>query len=355
MPMPTEIRFLQDLERDLSKIADTEQQRERSYARASRRSRLYGWLSAAAVLLGVAVLVGGLVQLGGGQSSSSSSGGSGRGRDAFSTVGSAAWGGALDPSLNGKGSEATDFAGASQPEPTPASAAPSDSGGSKTDLTKIVRDGAISVSIERGQFANIAAKVVTVARRNGGEVLSSTTTEGISGTFTLRIPAAHFDEAMVELAALGMVDSSEIHGQDVTADYLDAKAHLKILYARRKFLFGLMAKASTQSQSLTARRQLEQTQLQIDKITGQLRYLNNQVAISTIKVDVHEPGAAPVGQEPTDTENPSLGHAFDRAVHGFLSVLGAMVIGLGYLIPLLVLGAIVYSVVWLARRRRRSR
>ena len=33
-------------------------------------------------------------------------------------------------------------------------------------------------------------------------------------------------------------------------------------------------------------------QLKIDQITGQISYLNKQVAESTIKVDLHEPDAA---------------------------------------------------------------
>jgi hypothetical protein len=344
--MPTEIRFLQNLERDLTKVAEADRLRARADVRARRRNRRRGWTTAAAMLLGVALVIGVVQSMLGGAASNQ-----------FSTVGSAVNGAGGGGAVTGRTAADAGVDAplpAAQPAPSATSGESAGSQGAKTDLTKIVRDGAISLSIDRGQFPDVAAKVVGVARHNGGSVLSSTTSNGNSGTFTLRIPAANFDPAMVELAALGAVDSSQIQGKDVTADYLDAKAHLKIYLARRKFLFGLMAKATTTTESISVQRELEQVQLQIDQITGQLRYLNNQVAVSTIKVDVHEPGAAPIDEPASDVQNPSLGRAFARGVQGFLNVLGAIVIGLGYLIPLLVLGAIGFGI-WRVVRRRPSR
>ncbi len=43
----------------------------------------------------------------------------------------------------------------------------------------------------------------------------------------------------------------------------------------------------------------------------------------------------------------------DRAVQGVMNILAAMLIGLGYLLPLLVIGGVAYLVVWAVRRRSR--
>ena len=75
------------------------------------------------------------------------------------------------------------------------------------------------------------------------------------------------------------------------------------------------------------------------------------MAESTIKVDIHEPDAAAATTD--DIRNPSLGRAFDRAVQGFMNILAAVLIGVGYLIPLLVIAGAVYLVVWVVRRRSR--
>ena len=126
---------------------------------------------------------------------------------------------------------------------------------------------------------------------------------------------------------------------------------MKIYLSRRKVLFGLMDKATTIGQSLALQNQLDQVQLKIDQITGQINYINKQVAESTIKVDLHEAGAA-VAESPDAIDNPSLGRAWDRAVQGFLNVLAAVVIGLGYLIPLLVVIALGFAIWRIVQRRR---
>ena len=89
-----------------------------------------------------------------------------------------------------------------------------------------------------------------------------------------------------------------------------------------------MAQSTSIGQSLALQNQLDQVQLKIDQITGQIRYLNNQVAESTIKVDIHEPDAAVANTTNDDIRNPSLGRAFERAVQGFMNILAAVVIGL---------------------------
>jgi hypothetical protein len=221
----------------------------------------------------------------------------------------------------------------------------------QVDLSKIIRDGQIAVTVDDGTFKATAGSVAHIAAVNGGSILSSSTEGGDSGSFTLRVPAANFDKAMLQLAQLGTVDSSASQGQDVTAQYVDLKAHMKIYLSRRRVLFGLMQQATTIGQTLTLQNQLDDVQLKIDQLTGQINYINKQVAESTIKVDLHEAGAA-VAASPDAIDNPSLGRAWDRAVQGFLNVLATVVIGLGYLIPLLVVIALGYGIWRVVQRRR---
>lgn len=349
--METRFEFLKDLERDLTESARQERRRLTETAKPRRASHKRAWLGAAASFLAIAFVIGLLAQGGGLRSPSMSSAGG-----SFSTVGSAVGGAGHDNVAPGEAPQSQPLAGFELQNgdlsysvdtglvKNGASAGP-------TDLSKIVRDGAIAVTIADGSFRDQYKQVITIAGANGGSVLSSTTTGGDSGTFTLRIPAAEFDKAMLQLSQLGTVDSSEVHGQDVTADYIDAKAHLKIYTSRRAVLYGLMDQATTIPQTLVVTKELEQAQLNIDQITGQLRYLNNQVAESTIKVDIHEPDAAAATTD--DIRNPSIGRAFDRAVQGFMNILAAVLIGFGYLIPLLVIAGVISLVVTMVRRRSR--
>jgi len=61
------------------------------------------------------------------------------------------------------------------------------------------------------------------------------------------------------------------------------------------------------------------------------------------------------GVEPeSEVEKASIPNAFERAAAGFVGVIAAIVIGLGYLIPILALGLAAWFVVWRVRRRGTS-
>jgi hypothetical protein len=328
----TEFEILRRFETQLTRVADRDKRRAAS-PQPKRHRQWNAWLGAAAALLALSLVVG-LLATGGGLSSRSSASSAAAQGD-FQSVGS-------QQAALGVGQQS---GGTTTGEATQGGQQP------QADLSKIIRDGQIAVTIDDGTFKATTGAVAHIAAVNGGSILSSSTEGGDSGSFTLRIPSANFDKAMVQLAQLGTVDSSASQGQDVTAQYVDLQAHRKIYLSRRKVLFGLMSHATTIGQTLTLQNQLDQVQLKIDQITGQLNYIKKQAAESTIKVDLHEPGAA-AAESPDAIDHPSLGRAWDRAVQGFFNAVAATVVGLGYLIPLLVLAGIVLLVVRLARRRR---
>jgi hypothetical protein len=219
------------------------------------------------------------------------------------------------------------------------------------DLSKIERDGSITLQIANGTFNTKMAAVIQVASDMGGSVLSSTTSGEKSGTFTLRIPARNFENAMARLRVQGTVISSQEAGKDVTSQYVDLNAHMRILFGRRAVILKLMSRATTISDTLALQNQYDNTQLQIDQYQGQLNLIRNQVAESTITVDLSEKDS-PKAAAAAVVSTPSFGRSFRLAWQGFLRVVGAVVIGLGYLIPIAVLGAIAWTVMVLARRRR---
>jgi hypothetical protein len=233
-------------------------------------------------------------------------------------------------------------------------AVPADQG----DLTKIIRDGRIGIVIADGSFSKGVAGVTQIARRNGGFVLESSSRDERSGALTLRIPAKRFDDTMLALRALsgeleGEVEFQDITGQDVTAEFIDLGARLDILQDRRELLLDIQAEATSSSEILRLAALIDDVTLQIENIQGRLNFLKDQVAEATIKVEVRERDVQREDPGP-DTENPSLADSFELAVQGFLRIVGAIVIGLGYLIPLGVIALLAWGVLTLVRRRDRG-
>ena len=361
--MNTEIRFLQQLEDDLHEAAAREGRQQIATPRPRRLPRRgphWGAVVAAFImaLLVVAGGIGFLTQNGGLGSDSADSvvdpltvPDIRAGAQASASPGFDGFAPGDQRSLNQGTVGDTATAAKTANLPNPANVP-------TTDLSKIIRDGSIGIELADGAFTQNVSAVTRIATSQGGIVLSSASENDTAGTFTLRIPAKHFDEVIQRLRALGDADGARVlyqdtTGQDVTAGYVDLKARLRILEGTKARLTSLQAKATTVSEILSLGARLDQVQLQIEQIQGQLNVINGQVAESTVKVELREKDAPAVDPSEPVTR-PSLGSAWQRAVQGFLRVVGAVIVGLGYLIPLGLIALAAWSVLTLARRQRRA-
>jgi hypothetical protein len=377
--MNSEIRYLRMLDEDLSEAARAENARAEARGsgkgepprRLPRRGggRHWGQVAAAVVaLLVLAGSVGFLAQRNGSNSSADSAGGGDVGQ---ATAAPGAVAPKEAPARRLSDQDKARYAALSDGQLTFDSAgAGGDAGvgtgfqsndlvgqipGPQQDLSKIIRDGRIEVVVPNGEFDQNVTEVSRIARNNGGIVLASSTQDGRAGTFTLRIPAKRFDLAMDQLRTLGTVKLDQITGEDVTAEFIDLQARLEILTDRRDLLRELQAKATSSGEILRFASLIDNTQFEIEKIQGNLNFIRDQVAEATIKVSLREQDAPQSEeQQPSDVDNPSLSEALDYATQGFLRVLGAVVVGLGYLIPLTVLALLGWLVFRSARRRDRD-
>jgi hypothetical protein len=394
--MNTDIKALQLLERDLEAVAAREHARIASLERAldgdgpgaprrlPRRGRggSHAWSGIAAALVAVLVLAGGIGFLsqggGSGNDAEPASGGSdsvskgalqatpapAREESAADQAAAPGTGGFIESPnerLQAENDAAMSYLGqagggnAADPAPREGvGAIPAAQG----DLTKIIRDGRIGIVLADGSFSKGVSRVTQIARSTGGFVLESTSRDERSGTLTLRIPARRFDDAMLALRGLadeldGEVEFQDISGQDVTAEFIDLDARLEILQDRRDLLRDIQADATSSSEILRLAALIDDVTLQIENIQGRLNFLKDQVAEATIKVEVRERDVEREDPSP-DPENPSLTDSFELALQGFLRIIGAIVIGLGYLIPLAVIALLVWGVLTLVRRRDRG-
>ena len=245
---------------------------------------------------------------------------------------------------------ATGATGAAEaPSPARESLGGGGAGDQAPSLTRIIRTGEIALVIPRESFDDRFGEAVDVAEENGGFVADSRSRDR-SGSLTLRVPAENFDETLRALRSLGTVQVESIHGKDVTADYVDLRARLRIAKARRDVLLDLQAEATTIEQTIRVQNELDRTQLDIESIQGQLRLLDDRTSLATIRLDMREEGVEPEDE----VETASIPNAFERAVAGFVGVIAAIVIGLGYVLPLVALGLLIWFVVGRIQRGRAS-
>jgi hypothetical protein len=325
--MATTIEYLNQLHGDLLDAAE----RERRAARRppSRRMPSGGLVAAAVSVLVAAGLIGLLVRSGGFASDDAGS---------LHTAGRPAGTGATGATAGVPSDELVDQ-GVRGPAEVPGGPA----------VSRVIRTAELSVVIPRDAFDERFGEAVDVAEAQGGFVADSRS-RSRSGSLTVRVPAANFDETLRALRALGTVEVESVHGRDVTADYVDLRANLRIARARREVLLGLMADAVSIEQTIRVQNALDETQLRIEQLQGQLRLLDDRTSLATIGLRLREQGVEPE----SEVEKASIPNAFERAAAGFVGVIAAIVIGLGYLFPILALGLAAWFVISRMRRRRTS-
>jgi len=250
-------------------------------------------------------------------------------------------------------------AGVTVPAPGAPARAASDAavgGGSAIDTSsvpsvgpEIVKTAQLSVQVPKGNFQSGFQQAVSIAGTFHGFVESSSQSQGDksrSGTLLIRVPSENFDATMRALGGLGDIDSQSVSGQDVSSQFVDLEARLRTWEAQEAVFIRLMHKANSINQTLEIQRQLQDVQMQIEQIKGELHQLHDQTTLATIDVTIHEPGVVPVKPEPVSAR-PSLSEAWSKALNGLLGVAYTVVVGLGYLVPI---GALVLLGVYVWRR-----
>jgi len=232
---------------------------------------------------------------------------------------------------------------------------PPDGGGSTAVVPgspRVVRTADVRVKVAKGGFSAAFDRVASVAAANGGFVSASTTgsvDDARFGELTVRVPADRFDTLRLSLGELGEVESQSIRGEDVSGQLVDYDARLKSLQAQEESLLVLVGRATAVGEVLQVQSTLFNVRQQIEQLKAQKANLEQSVSLATLRVSLFEPGA-PGLLRPVD-DGPSLARSFEEAVDGMVSVVGGMIVVVGYLIPIGVLGLLVWGGSRVVRRR----
>jgi hypothetical protein len=184
------------------------------------------------------------------------------------------------------------------------------------DGRKVIRTGTMSFDVDRfDAAADTLAKVTAEAGGYVGTTESAKLPNGkMTGTITIRVPPERLDLLVLSLRALGDLKSQQILAQDVGKEYADLSAELTADRAMQERLLDLIRTGKGSIKDLlAAENELGNWRVKIERIEGQLRYFDAQVALSTLAVtlserDIHqaatavETETADVGVEADDVE-----------------------------------------------------
>lgn len=241
---------------------------------------------------------------------------------------------------------------AAAPMPAVAQAAPPPAPASPGQVPSVAvprmltRTGRVTIRVDKLDAGMRAVR--TIAQRVGGYVAGESVQAGENelrqGTLQLKVPSARFDEALAALNGVGKVESAEVTSEDVGQEYVDVNARLaNSRRLEQRLLTLLETRTGKLEDVLAVERELARVREEIERMTARVQYLQQQVAVSTLTVTVHEP--APLTGAPGSNQ---IVEAFRQAWRNFVEFVAGFIAFLGVLIPLLALIALVW---WAAGRR----
>ncbi len=132
-----------------------------------------------------------------------------------------------------------------------------------------------------------------LATKHGGYVSQSTLNNSnyeISNELTIRVPANRFDSLLSDLGGEAIFTKyMRIQSEDVTRQYVDATTRLKTKKeVRDRYVEILRNKARTAEEILKAEEQIGIVQEEIEAKEAELRFLKDQVAMSTIMLELYQ-------------------------------------------------------------------
>jgi len=221
-------------------------------------------------------------------------------------------------------------------------------GGQVTDQ-QVITTGWATVTVEEPTEA--ARTLAATVEKAGGHVQSRQEYAPVNGgagnaTLTLRIPAAALSATLESLSDLGEVREISTTEDDVTTQVVDLQARVTALQASVDRLLSLLATATDTSTLLEIETTLSERQGELESLQSQLRYLDDQVDLSTITVELVSPDDAPVDRPDTFLDGLETGWA------SFVGFLAGLLVLLGVLLPWIVFLAVIGGAVLLIVRRR---
>ena len=207
------------------------------------------------------------------------------------------------------------------------------------------------ISMETEDFEDVVAELREIAPSVGGYVESETLRASAGRRFNivLRVPAAAFDTALIQIQDLADVRSLTQSAEDVTDIFYDQAARLETRRIEEERILALISEADDLESLLDLERRLTSTRLAIEHYLHNLDTMAGRISFSTISVvlfDIHEDVL--IAYAPTLGSR--IGGAFGDSVDSTVRAAQNFIVFLaGAAIPLALIGLIALAV-WQVRR-----
>jgi hypothetical protein len=214
--------------------------------------------------------------------------------------------------------------------------------------------------MEVADYGDAQTKLRNLAALSGAFILQFTETTNDrerSGNYTIKVAAQGFASFLDGLEQISPSLQRSVQGQDVTEEYVDLDARLKAKQAVEARLLAFMDKAQKTEDLVAFSNELSKVQTEIEQLKGRMRYLDQNVALSTIELRMYQKLEGTAGA--MKTGQPAFLDRLEKTMSSSWQVLveiaQGIVIVIAAVLPVLVLCGIGLVIYLLARKRRQRR
>ena len=155
---------------------------------------------------------------------------------------------------------------------------------------KLIKNG--EIEFEANDLNKTKKKVIDGVKKYKGYLSSDNEYKNsyeVSSTLIIRVPSESFDKLLNEITqGIDKFDRKEINVKDVTSEFLDIEARLKTKKELENRYLEILKKANKVTEILEVEKEIGKLRSDIESIEGRLKFLNNQVTISTLEVRIYE-------------------------------------------------------------------
>jgi hypothetical protein len=223
---------------------------------------------------------------------------------------------------------------------------------------KIVYRANITMQVE--DYAKAQTALQNLIHLSDGYMLQFSdqkTGSELGGSFTIKIPASGFTGFLAQLEKIEHLDyQSSVKGTDVTEEFVDLESRLKARQVVEARLLSFMEKATRADDLLKFSQQLGEVQTEIERIKGRMRYLNQNVAYSTIEIRLYqtvEPG--PSAKKKETAFGKRLSDALTGSTELLYQTVQGLIVVIAALLPFAAVLAVVGVPVYYVVRKRQQR
>lgn len=169
--------------------------------------------------------------------------------------------------------------------------------------------------------------------------------------YTIRVPAAKFEEFLRQTEGLGNVTSVSRYAENVTSQYTDYEARLSSLRTQEERLLAMLEKSEDVESLIALEQRLSDVRYELESIERNLRNLDLQISYSTVnlyleEVEIYTP-TVPVQR----TFGEKLSDAFSDGWKSFVRGVQYFCIDLASMLPGLVLFVLIVLAVFFLGRK----